>query len=150
MDNVPLKIYDPEKTIVDCFKFRNKIGMDVVLEALKCYRQRMNYDPVKLLDYGKICRIKKFSLTWRPFNESNKGYRGVYQAATLRCTSWTIKKFVWFHSKYGYYIYQNNDHQNAVMHWVKSYRIAKEIGEAQVLSALENLAQQLGGKNLSF
>ena len=59
MDNVPLKIYDPEKTIVDCFKFRNKIGMDVFLEALKCYRQRMKYDPVKLLDYGKICRIEK-------------------------------------------------------------------------------------------
>ena len=50
----------------------------------------------------------------------------------------------------GHIHYQNNDQQNAVMHWAKSYRIAKEIGEAQVLSALENLAKQLGGNDLSF
>ncbi|KPA13143.1 hypothetical protein MHK_006650, partial [Candidatus Magnetomorum sp. HK-1] len=45
---------------------------------------------------------------------------------------------------------QNNDQQKAEMHWVKSYHIAKQIGYAQVLSALENLAQQLGGNDLSF
>ena len=46
--------------------------------------------------------------------------------------------------------YQNNDQQKAEMHWVKTYQIAREIGEAQALSALENLAQQLGGNDLSF
>ena len=35
-----VKIYNPEKTLADCFKFRNKIGMDVVLEALKLYRSQ--------------------------------------------------------------------------------------------------------------
>jgi tetratricopeptide (TPR) repeat protein len=45
---------------------------------------------------------------------------------------------------------QNNDHQNAVKQWVTSYRIAKQIGYAQVLAALENLAKQSGGNDLSF
>jgi predicted transcriptional regulator of viral defense system len=35
IDGVPVNIYSPEKTLADCFKFRNTIGMDVVLEALK-------------------------------------------------------------------------------------------------------------------
>ena len=47
-----------EKTLGDCFKFRNKIGMDVVLEALKLYRERKKFDLVGLIKYGKICRIE--------------------------------------------------------------------------------------------
>ena len=35
VDQVPIRIYNPAKTVVDCFKFRNKIGLDVALEALK-------------------------------------------------------------------------------------------------------------------
>jgi hypothetical protein len=34
LDGVSVRIYNPEKTVVDCFRYRNKIGMDVVLEAL--------------------------------------------------------------------------------------------------------------------
>jgi predicted transcriptional regulator of viral defense system len=37
IDGFPVKLYSIEKTIVDCFKFRNKIGTDVALEALKEY-----------------------------------------------------------------------------------------------------------------
>lgn len=59
IDGVPVKIYNPEKTIVDCFKFRNKIGMDVVLEALKFYRARKRFNLVALLNYAKICRVEK-------------------------------------------------------------------------------------------
>ncbi|HEC05150.1 MAG TPA: transcriptional regulator, partial [Thiothrix sp.] len=40
IDGIPTQIYNPEKTLVDCFKFRNKIGVDVVLEALKIYREK--------------------------------------------------------------------------------------------------------------
>jgi predicted transcriptional regulator of viral defense system len=40
VDAIPVKVYNPEKTLADCFKYRNKIGLDVVLEALKLYRQR--------------------------------------------------------------------------------------------------------------
>jgi len=59
IDGVSIKIYCPEKTLADCFKFRNKIGMDVVLEALKLYKSRKKFDLNKLLKYAKICRVEK-------------------------------------------------------------------------------------------
>ena len=40
MDGIRVRICSPEKTLADCFKYRNKIGLDVVIEALKLYRQR--------------------------------------------------------------------------------------------------------------
>jgi predicted transcriptional regulator of viral defense system len=58
IDGVPVKIYNTEKTLADCFKFRNKIGMEVVLEALKLYRSRQQFNIYKLLTYAKICRVK--------------------------------------------------------------------------------------------
>jgi len=56
---VPVKVYSPEKTLADCFKFRNKIGMDVALEALRLYKIRKKFDPGELLKYAKICRVEK-------------------------------------------------------------------------------------------
>jgi len=58
IDGVPVKIYIPEKTLADCFKFRNKIGMDVVIEALKLYRSRQQFNLEKLLTYAEVCRVK--------------------------------------------------------------------------------------------
>ena len=57
-DKIPVKIYEPEKTIADCFKFRNKIGMDIVLEALNLYRDRKKMNPSKLMKYAKVCRVE--------------------------------------------------------------------------------------------
>ncbi|MDZ4796977.1 MAG: hypothetical protein SGI92_02360 [Bryobacteraceae bacterium] len=31
---VPVRIFEPAKTVADCFKYRNKIGLDIALEAL--------------------------------------------------------------------------------------------------------------------
>ena len=59
VDGVSIRIYNPEKTIVDCFKFRNKIGMDVVLEALKRYKENQTIDVQKLMKYAKICRVSE-------------------------------------------------------------------------------------------
>lgn len=59
IDGVVVKIYSPEKTLADCFKFRNKIGMDVVLEALKLYRTRKKFNLGELLKYAKICRVER-------------------------------------------------------------------------------------------
>jgi predicted transcriptional regulator of viral defense system len=59
IDGVSVKIYTPEKTLADCFKFRNKIGMDVVIEALKFYRSRQKFNLEKLLEYADLCRVKK-------------------------------------------------------------------------------------------
>ena len=59
IDGVSVKVYSPEKTLADCFKFRNKIGMDVVLEALKLYKTRKKFNLGELLRYAKICRVEK-------------------------------------------------------------------------------------------
>ena len=59
IDGVSVKIYNPEKTLADCFKYRNKIGMDVVLEALKLYKTRKTFNLKDLLQYAKICRVDK-------------------------------------------------------------------------------------------
>ena len=57
LDGVSVRIYSPEKTLVDCFKFRNTIGMDIVLEALKLYQQRKQKDLNALMDHAKTCRV---------------------------------------------------------------------------------------------
>ena len=67
IDGVAVKIYNAEKTLADCFKFRNKIGMDVVLEALRLYRTRRKFDLAKLLQYARICRVEK---VMRPYLEA--------------------------------------------------------------------------------
>lgn len=67
IDGAPVKVYTPEKTLADCFKFRNKIGMDVVLEALKLYRVRKNFELGMLLKYARICRVEK---VMRPYLEA--------------------------------------------------------------------------------
>ncbi len=58
IDGVPIKVYSREKTLADCFKYRNKIGMDVVLEALKLHRIRNGFDLSALFKYAKICRVE--------------------------------------------------------------------------------------------
>lgn len=58
IDGVSVNIYSVEKTLADCFKFRNKIGMDVVLEALKLYRSTKPVKYNKLIRYAKICRVE--------------------------------------------------------------------------------------------
>jgi len=41
VDGVKIRVYSPAKTVADCFKYRNKIGLDVALEALRdCWRQK--------------------------------------------------------------------------------------------------------------
>lgn len=59
VDGITLQVYNPEKTLADCFKFRNRIGMDVVLEALELYRTRKAFLPGKIMEYANICRVAK-------------------------------------------------------------------------------------------
>ena len=57
-DSIDVQIYNPEKTIVDCFRFRNQIGMDVVLEALKRYRASGTFNHQQILHYAQVCRVQ--------------------------------------------------------------------------------------------
>ena len=59
VDDIPVRIYGPEKSVADSFKYRRKIGLDVALEALKLYRQHHGFDVSKLLYYARICRVEK-------------------------------------------------------------------------------------------
>jgi predicted transcriptional regulator of viral defense system len=58
-DGCIIKIFDIEKTLIDCVKFRNKIGMDVVLEALRMYWQSKKTNLKKLMEYAKLFRVEK-------------------------------------------------------------------------------------------
>ena len=68
IDGVPAKIYNPEKTLADCFKFRNKLGMDVALEALKLYRKLGRFNIGEIIKYAKICRVEN---VMRPYLEAS-------------------------------------------------------------------------------
>jgi predicted transcriptional regulator of viral defense system len=59
LDGILVKIYGIEKTIADCFKFRNKVGLDVALEALRDYRKREGFNIGTLLHYARIDRVER-------------------------------------------------------------------------------------------
>lgn len=67
LDGVPIRIYSPEKTLADCFKYRNKIGLDTALEALKLYRERRKTKTHELLRHAAVCRVQKII---RPYLEA--------------------------------------------------------------------------------
>ena len=58
-DEVSLRVYSPEKTLADCFKYRNKIGIDTAIEALKLYQQRKPVRVDDLLRAARVCRVLK-------------------------------------------------------------------------------------------
>jgi len=53
-----VRIYSPARTVADCFKFRNKIGLDVAIEALSLTRQRKRVQNREFLRYAKLLRIE--------------------------------------------------------------------------------------------
>jgi predicted transcriptional regulator of viral defense system len=52
-----IRIYSLSKTIADCFKFRNKIGMDVARDALKVAVIEKGAKPREIMHFAKICRV---------------------------------------------------------------------------------------------
>ena len=67
VDGVPVPVYSAAKTVADCFKFRNKIGLEVAIEALKdCLRQK-RASINEIYRYAKACRV---SNVIRPYMET--------------------------------------------------------------------------------
>ena len=64
MDGVAVRIYDREKTVADCFKYRRLLGMDIVLDALKDYMRQPDRDVNRLLEYAGIDRVEKTILPY--------------------------------------------------------------------------------------
>ena len=67
VDDVPVRIYSAEKTITDCFKYRNKIGLDVAVEALRTYREQVHKPNHKAL--AKFAQINRVQRVMRPYLE---------------------------------------------------------------------------------
>ncbi len=66
-DQVPLRVYGVAKTLADCFKHRNKIGLDVALDALKEARSQKKASADDLWRFAKICRVAN---VMRPYLEA--------------------------------------------------------------------------------
>ena len=66
-DQVKLRVYSVARTIADCFKHRNKIGLDVALEALKEARAKNKASANDLWRFAKICRVANIM---RPYLEA--------------------------------------------------------------------------------
>ena len=67
IDGITVKVYGPAKTVADCFRFRNRIGLDVAVEALRRCIRRKGTRPADLLRYARICRVER---VMRPYLEA--------------------------------------------------------------------------------
>jgi len=67
VDRVSVKIYSPAKTVADCFKFRNKVGLDVALEALRETWRSRKASMDELWEAAKVCRVAN---VMRPYLEA--------------------------------------------------------------------------------
>lgn len=68
MDGYRIRIYSKEKTVADCFKFRNRIGLDVAIDALRqCIRKGGSRR--KIMDFARTCRVENVI---RPYLEATQ------------------------------------------------------------------------------
>ena len=67
LDDVSVRMYSPAKSVADVFKYRNKIGLDVALEALRLYRRDAAFDVGELMGYARVCRVENVI---RPYLEA--------------------------------------------------------------------------------
>jgi predicted transcriptional regulator of viral defense system len=67
IEAVPVRIYSPAKTVADCFKYRNKIGMDVAIEALRDALRKRKATIDEIHRFAKFCRVANVI---RPYLES--------------------------------------------------------------------------------
>lgn len=67
VESVRVPVYNLAKTVVDCFKYRNKIGLDVALEALREGWRERRFTMDELWHYAKICRVAN---VMRPYLEA--------------------------------------------------------------------------------
>lgn len=67
LDGAKVRVFSPEKTLADCFKYRNKIGLDVALEALReCLRRRR----ASVDNLWKFARVGRVERVMRPYLEA--------------------------------------------------------------------------------
>jgi len=57
LDGVPLWVFSPAKTVADCFKYRNKIGLDVAIEAARDAMRDRKATVDELVHFARVCRV---------------------------------------------------------------------------------------------
>lgn len=67
INGINLKVYNPAKTVADCFKYRNKVGLNVAIEALRDAWRQKKATMDDLWHYARVCRA---SNVMRPYLES--------------------------------------------------------------------------------
>ena len=67
VEGVPVRIYGAAKTVADCFKFRNKIGTDIAVEALRDCLEQRRCTADELFEYARVCRVAR---VMRPYMEA--------------------------------------------------------------------------------
>ena len=67
IEGVKVSVYSPAKTVADCFKYRNKIGLDVAIEALRDCRHQKKATNDEIWRAAKVCRMAN---VMRPYMES--------------------------------------------------------------------------------
>jgi len=64
IEGVKVRVFSPAKTVVDCFKYRNKIGLDVAIEALRDCRRQRKCKNDELWRYAKACRVSRVMMPY--------------------------------------------------------------------------------------
>ena len=59
VEGVEIRVYSPAKTVADCFKYRNKVGIDVAVEALRDFSRRNRGGANELARFAGICRVTR-------------------------------------------------------------------------------------------
>ena len=59
LDGVSLRVFGPAKSVADCFRFRNKLGVDVAVDALSRWLARADSKPADLLRFARVCGVKR-------------------------------------------------------------------------------------------
>jgi predicted transcriptional regulator of viral defense system len=67
IEGVVVRVFSPAKTVVDLFKFRNKVGLDIALEALRAFRRNHRGKADELQRYAEVCRMER---VMRPYLEA--------------------------------------------------------------------------------
>jgi len=67
IENVSVRVYSVAKTVADCFKYRNKIGLDIALEALRDSQRKNKCTMDEIWHFARICRVVN---VMRPYLEA--------------------------------------------------------------------------------
>jgi predicted transcriptional regulator of viral defense system len=59
IEGVNVRVYSAAKTVADCFKYRNKVGVDIAVEALREFSHRYRGGATELARFARICRVTK-------------------------------------------------------------------------------------------